>query len=87
MVCVTLAAEAFIERDGRRYAVRPDAVRLAAEDDGDYTGVVTACAFQGDRHELLVDIDGQTWRFFNDASLPIGAPVDLSIEPANLAAL
>ncbi len=61
--------EAIIERDGQRFAVRPDAVALVPPGDrpadGSYAGTVTACAFQGDRYELLIDVDGQRWRVFS----------------------
>ena len=83
-----LGHEAIIELSGDRYAVRPDAVGLlGAEVDGEFSGTVQACAFQGDRYELLVMVDGQRWRLFHDRAVPIGAPVQLSVDRSKLAAL
>ena len=82
-----LGHEMIIERDGQRWAVRSDAVALAAEAVADLTGTVQAVAFQGDRYEVQVDIDGATWRVFS-ADPPLnGTRVGLRIDPANLALL
>jgi len=82
--------EAIIERDGKRYAVRPDALAVA-EADGDLTGVVTSCAFQGDRFEILVDVagrdDGSTWRLFHAEPIAISAKINLSLNSSRLALL
>lgn len=80
--------EAIVERDGRRFAVRADAVSLAADAAAaDVHGVVTACSFQGDRYEVLATIDGASWRFFTDQLLSPGAHVDLHLDPSRLAPL
>ena len=81
-----LGHEAIIEMDGRRFAVRPDAIVLS-DSQGDYDGVVRACAFQGDRYELLVDVNGQAWRFFHDDAISPGTPVQLMLDPTKLASL
>ena len=78
--------DTIIEQDGVRYAVRPDAVGLSAG-TGDYRGVVAACAFQGDRFEITVHGQGQTWRFYHGDSLPVGAEVGLDLDPSRLAPL
>ena len=81
-----LGHEAIIEMDGHRFAVRPDAIVLA-DSEGDYRGVVRACAFQGDRYELLVDVNNQVWRLFHDEALSSGALVQLMLDPSKLAPL
>ncbi|MBT5757338.1 MAG: TOBE domain-containing protein, partial [Acidimicrobiaceae bacterium] len=83
--------EAIIERDGQRFAVRPDAVALVPPGDrpadGSYAGTVTACAFQGDRYELLIDVDGQRWRVFSADSSVVGSQVKLILRPDMLSPL
>ena len=80
--------EAIVERTGRRFAVRADAVTLAASTDSvDASGVVTACSFQGDRYEVLASVDGTTWRFFCDRQLPVGDHVELHLDESRLAPL
>ena len=74
-----------VERDGQRFAVRADAVSLAAS--GEIAGVVTSCAFQGDRYELVVDVDGTPWRLFQDLPVPVATAVALAIDPTKLAPL
>jgi len=81
-----LGHDAIITIDGQRFAVRPDAVRLVAG-GGDYSGLVRGCAFQGDRYELLVDVDGQPWRFFHDESQAPGDVVGLTLDSTKLAPL
>jgi thiamine transport system ATP-binding protein len=78
--------ETVIERSGQRFAVRSDAVSLA-RGDGDYTGTVISCAFQGDRHELVVDAGAHTWRFFNPDPVAVGSSVNITLNPAKLAPL
>ena len=78
--------DTIIERDGRRFAVRADAVAIVAT-GGEYRGVVTACAFQGDRFDLIIDIDGTAWRTFHDVAVDPGTPVDLAVDPTKLAPL
>jgi hypothetical protein len=48
---------------------------------------VRACAFQGDRYELLVDVNNQVWRLFHDEALSSGALVQLMLDPSKLAPL
>lgn len=83
--------EAIIERDGQRFAVRPDAVALVPPGDrpadGSYAGTVTACAFQGDRYELLIDVDGQRWRVFSADPSVVGSQVKLILRPDMLSPL
>ncbi|MCL4116633.1 UNVERIFIED_CONTAM: hypothetical protein GTU68_028874, partial [Idotea baltica] len=81
-----LGHEAIIEIDGRRFAVRPDAVDIAAT-EADHVGIVEACAFQGDRYELLVNVDGQTWRLFHDQPMPLGSKAQLRVDTNKLALL
>ena len=83
--------EAIIERDGQRFAVRPDALELvpsdALSDERQYAGTVTACAFQGDRYELLIDVEGQSWRVFSGESRPVGSQATLRMQPDKLSPL
>ena len=83
--------EAIIERDGQRFAVRPDAVELIPladqPADSSYAGTVTACAFQGDRYELLVEVAGQPWRVFNADPRTVGSQVNLILRPDMLSPL
>lgn len=81
-----LGHDAIIEIDGQRFAVRPDAVRLV-DQGGDFSGVVNGCAFQGDRYELVVDVDGQTWRFFDHQAHAPGSVIALQLDTAKLALL
>lgn len=80
-----LGHDTIIERDGRRHAVRPDAVSVA--DTGEHTGTVLRSAFQGDRFEITAEVDGQPWRFFHHSPLPVGADVHLTLDPTKLAPL
>jgi len=83
--------EAIIERDGQRFAVRPDAVALVPPGDrpadGSYAGTVTACAFQGDRYGLLIEVDGQQWRVFSADPSVVGSQVKLTLRPDMLSPL
>ena len=81
-----LGHETIIEINGERFAVRPDALRLATS-GGDYQGTLRSCAFQGDRHELIVDVDGQNWRLFHDQAIGAGEPVQLMLDRTKLARL
>jgi len=74
-----------IERNGQRFAVRADAVSLA--DEGEITGVVSSCAFQGDRYELVVDVDGTAWRLFQDRPVSVATTVTLALDDTKLAPL
>ena len=78
--------EAIIERDGQRFAVRPDALSISAE-PADVSGDVVSCAFQGDRFELGVRVEGSTWRLFHAEPIELSAAVYLSIDPSRLAPL
>lgn len=81
--------EAIVERDQQRFAVRPDAVELLPDDasDFDYAGTVTACAFQGDRYELGVHVEGQSWRAFSTDQRSVGSVVTLGLRPDKLSLL
>ncbi len=79
-----LGHEAIIEIAGERFAVRPDAVELI-ESEGDYRGTIAACAFQGDRYELLVDVHGQSWRLFHSELVDPGSLVHLTLDSSKLA--
>ena len=77
-----------IERGGRRFAVRADAVSLAASPGSDaVAGTVTSCSFQGDRYEVLATVDGATWRFFCNQLLAVGDTVSLDLDESRLAPL
>lgn len=78
--------DTIIERKGQRFAVRSDAVTIAA-DNGDYQGTVISSAFQGDRYELLIDVAGTDWRSFHDEAVPVGAMVHLRVDSERLAPL
>ena len=78
--------DTIIERGGGRFAVRSDAVRVVTG-KGDYSGTVISCAFQGDRHELVVVAAAQTWRFFNPDPVKVGTAVNLALDPTKLAPL
>jgi len=78
--------DAFIDRDGVRYAVRPDALSIVA-DKGDVEGEVVSCAFQGDRFEVVVASDGQHWRLFSLDRVEVGAVVALAVDYTRLAKL
>ena len=75
--------EAMIERDGQRFAVRPDAVSIATS--GELVGRVKTCAFQGDRYALTIDVDGGPWRLFHSVAVEPGSMVRLSLDPTRLA--
>lgn len=79
--------DTIIERGGRRFAVRADAVRIVLPGDGDMVGVVAGCAFQGDRYEVTVDVDGVPWPVFAPDPMPIGSRVGLAIDESRLAKL
>lgn len=82
--------EAFIEREGVRYAVRPDALSVAPDQGdmvGEVVGVVASCAFQGDRYELVVTVDGQPWRLFHADAVAPGSVVNLRLTEDRLARL
>jgi len=78
--------DTIIEHDDARFAVRSDAVTVV-ESSGDRHGVVTRCAFQGDRFELLIDVDGTAWRAFHDLAIAPGSAVELALDPSKLAPL
>lgn len=80
-----LGHETIIERNGRRFAVRPDAVTVA--DTGDIVGRVVRSTFQGDRFEVGADVDGTPWRFFHHTALVPDDTVTLAIDPTKLAPL
>ena len=79
--------ETIIEHRGQRVAVRADAVRLATVEDPEPLrfGPVTGCAFQGDRFELAVLIDGARWRVFSADAVPLGVVVGLHLDDSKLA--
>lgn len=82
--------EAFVERNGRRYAVRADAVSLVqdgATHTGEVSGVVADCVFQGDRHQVGVLVEGQRFQVFSPDQVPVGVAVNLAIDEDRLAAL
>jgi len=80
--------ETVLEIDGQRYAVRSDAVKLAEQPaPDDRRGVVTSCVFQGDRFEILAQIDTAQWRFFNDEPLVVGTAIALAVATDKLAPL
>lgn len=81
-----LGHEAIVEIDGQRFAVRPDAVQVSTV-NADYVGTVEACAFQGDRYELLANVDGQRWRLFVGEPITIGSTVELRVDASKLAPL
>lgn len=82
--------EAIVDRGGRRYAVRSDAISVARSGQaGDVTGTVAACSFQGDRYEVLAEVDeaSAAWRFFTDRQLLVGDIVQLRLDQGRLAPL
>lgn len=78
--------DTIIERDGRPFAVRSDAVSVATG-PGDVRGTVRSCAFQGDRFELTLEVDGQQWRAFSPDAVAAGTTVDLALDTTKLAPL
>lgn len=79
--------EQIVERNGRRFAVRDDAVRFAASSDGVPATVVT-CRFQGDRHRILAeDGDGVRWSGWSTDPLEVGSVVGVLVDDARLAPL
>lgn len=80
--------ETIVDRGGRRFAVRIDAVRLAqAGEASTLAGPVRSCAFQGDRHELVVEIDAGSWRVFSPDPVAPGTVVGLQLDDSRLAPL
>lgn len=80
--------DTIIDRDGRRYAVRADAVALAVTDEpSTVAGVVTSCVFRGDRHQVAVDAQGLSWTVFSLDAVSVGQPVGLIIDDSRLAPL
>jgi len=86
--------EAIIERDGRRYAVRSDAVSLApptetppADARHTHQGLVERCSFQGDRYLVRVAALGQDVDAWTTEPIAPGTSVVLTIDPTKLAPL
>jgi len=86
--------DTIIERDGRRFAVRADAVTIVAvnvptpADKPATPGVVVSCAFQGDRFQVDVEADnGAHFRGFVNDRLDVGTRVAVVIDVSRLAPL
>ena len=79
--------EAIVERDGRRYAVRDDAVQFGEPLAG-MAAVVVSCRFQGDRHRVVAeDDDGVRWSGWSGDPLRVGARVGVVLDEDRLAPL
>jgi thiamine transport system ATP-binding protein len=79
--------ETIVERDGRRFAVRDDAIQFADASQGVVASVVT-CRFQGDRHRVVAkDEDGTRWSGWSLDPIAIGDRVGVVIDAARLAPL
>lgn len=84
--------DTIIELDGHRFAVRSDAVRVAADATATSpaarrSGIVTACRFHGDRYQLSVDIDSKSWKLYHQEPLRVGDQVDIELIEPRLAPL
>lgn len=79
--------ETIVERDGRRYAVRDDAVRFAEPADGVAATVLTS-RFQGDRHRIVAQAaDGVRWSGWSTDPIRVGAEIGVVVDEARLAPL
>jgi ABC-type Fe3+/spermidine/putrescine transport system ATPase subunit len=87
-----------IERDGKQFAVRADAVTIVAladADSADLLGRVTSCVFQGDRFavevavdaDAAVDVDATHMSGFVEEPLMPGDRVGVRIDESRLAPL
>lgn len=79
--------ETIVERDGRRFAVRDDAVQFTGPANG-LTATVLTSRFQGDRHRIVAeDPDGVRWTGWSTDPIPAGAEIGIVIDDDRLAPL
>ena len=61
--------------------VRPEDVRIVAEEESQLTGVVTNVTFKGVHYEMHVEIGDFTWKVHSTVMSPVGAGVGLTVAP------
>lgn len=78
--------DTILELDGERYAVRADAIRLTTPDVS-RRGRVVGCRFQGDRHRIEIEVDGEHYVAWQRDAVDVDAEVGIEIDHDRLARL
>ncbi|HBF36789.1 MAG TPA: spermidine/putrescine ABC transporter ATP-binding protein [Firmicutes bacterium] len=81
---VKCSDKGFMQNENVDVVIRPEDLKIVAESEGIFTGIVKSSIFKGVHYEMVIEAHDIHWIIHNTRLQPVGMKVGLSVDPYDI---